>query len=71
MVCVTADSVIATPDSRPGLLRPDGLSSGVGGRQGELALRSAPTCQSWGQIRPPTAFTALTTSAQRASASVP
>ena len=41
---------------------------GRGGRQVSLRLRTAPTCQSWGAIRPPAAWTSSTTRFQPASA---
>ncbi len=41
-VAVVPASLIATPETLPGRLIPDGLSKGVGGRQARLALRKAP-----------------------------
>ncbi len=71
MASAMSASLIGSPKRWPGLEMPEGLSYGPGGAQSCRWLRTAPTCQSCGAIRPPAACTASITRFQPASSASP
>ena len=61
MVSAMSSSVIGSYFCLPGAVKPDGLSTLPNGAQSAPWPREEPTCQSWGAIRPPAAWTSSTT----------
>ena len=61
MVSAMSSSVIGSYFCLPGATRPEGLSTWPSGCHAAPWPRAAPTCQIWGAIRPPAAWTSSTT----------